>query len=279
MSALDSLLDSLPRIVFVAGKGGVGKTTFAVGLAANFARRGEKTLVVSTDPAAALGDVIGAPVGDEIVIANVDGEHGTMAEVSDPPLVPLVQRSPIIRSDVFFARPPARGDARGDHVERAMQIDQQPRRARRRRVQQLGVEAAIQRPFVGRHVSLLEQAAREDLGVLVPRAVEHPTAAEAAHAAHGRETRREKVKLEMHRVRVHLLFAGVEALEPRVVHVDALEGHLQTEPRRQRARERCLSCADHPRDAEKHSPTYSETAAGSNVETLRRHSTVSVPAA
>ncbi|HEV8446028.1 MAG TPA: ArsA family ATPase [Gemmatimonadaceae bacterium] len=64
MSALDPLLDRLPRIVLVAGKGGVGKTTFAVGLGAAFARRGEKTLVVSTDPAAALGDVIGAPVGD-----------------------------------------------------------------------------------------------------------------------------------------------------------------------------------------------------------------------
>ncbi len=63
MSALDSLLDRLPRITLVAGKGGVGKTTLAVGLGAAFARRGEKTLVVSTDPAAALGDVIGAPVG------------------------------------------------------------------------------------------------------------------------------------------------------------------------------------------------------------------------
>jgi arsenite-transporting ATPase len=63
VTALDSLLDNLPGIVLVAGKGGVGKTTFAVGLGAAFARRGEKTLVVSTDPAAALGDVIGAPVG------------------------------------------------------------------------------------------------------------------------------------------------------------------------------------------------------------------------
>jgi len=63
VSALDALLDDLPGIVLVAGKGGVGKTTFAVGLGAAFARRGEKTLVVSTDPAAALGDVIGAPVG------------------------------------------------------------------------------------------------------------------------------------------------------------------------------------------------------------------------
>jgi arsenite-transporting ATPase len=63
VSALDSLLGTLPGIVLVVGKGGVGKTTFAVGLGAAFARHGEKTLVVSTDPAAALGDVIGAPVG------------------------------------------------------------------------------------------------------------------------------------------------------------------------------------------------------------------------
>ena len=63
MSALESLLDRLPRVTLVVGKGGVGKTTCAVGIAAAFARHGDKTLVVSTDPAAALGDVIGAPVG------------------------------------------------------------------------------------------------------------------------------------------------------------------------------------------------------------------------
>ncbi|HEY9228393.1 MAG TPA: ArsA family ATPase, partial [Gemmatimonadaceae bacterium] len=46
----------------VVGKGGVGKTTCAAGLAAHFAKRGERTLLVSTDPAAALADVIGADV-------------------------------------------------------------------------------------------------------------------------------------------------------------------------------------------------------------------------
>ncbi|HTK52162.1 MAG TPA: TRC40/GET3/ArsA family transport-energizing ATPase [Gemmatimonadaceae bacterium] len=63
MSALDTLLDALPRITLVVGKGGVGKTTCAVGIAASFAARGERTLIVSTDPAAALADVIGSPVG------------------------------------------------------------------------------------------------------------------------------------------------------------------------------------------------------------------------
>ena len=62
MSGFASLLDGLPRATLVVGKGGVGKTTSAAAIAAAFARRGERTLLVSTDPAAALADVIGAPV-------------------------------------------------------------------------------------------------------------------------------------------------------------------------------------------------------------------------
>lgn len=64
MSALDALLDRLPRTTLVVGKGGVGKTTVACGLAAHFARRDENTLLLSTDPAAALANVLGAPVGE-----------------------------------------------------------------------------------------------------------------------------------------------------------------------------------------------------------------------
>jgi arsenite-transporting ATPase len=62
VSAFDALLDQLPRTSLIVGKGGVGKTTCAVAIAASYARRGERTLLVSTDPAAALSDVIGAPV-------------------------------------------------------------------------------------------------------------------------------------------------------------------------------------------------------------------------
>jgi len=63
VSALDALLDRLPRTTLVAGKGGVGKTTCALGIAVAFARRRERTLLVSTDPAAGLGDILAAPVG------------------------------------------------------------------------------------------------------------------------------------------------------------------------------------------------------------------------
>ncbi|HEY4219263.1 MAG TPA: ArsA family ATPase [Gemmatimonadaceae bacterium] len=62
MTAANELLARLPRTSLIVGKGGVGKTTCAVAVAAHFARRGERALVVSTDPAAALGNVIGSIV-------------------------------------------------------------------------------------------------------------------------------------------------------------------------------------------------------------------------
>ncbi|MFG6147140.1 ArsA family ATPase [Halobacillus sp. B23F22_1] len=45
------------KILFVGGKGGVGKSTSSAALAVAYARAGHKTLVVSTDPAHNLGDI------------------------------------------------------------------------------------------------------------------------------------------------------------------------------------------------------------------------------
>ncbi|WGL16942.1 ArsA family ATPase [Microbulbifer bruguierae] len=47
------------RLLFVGGKGGVGKTSVAAGLATIAARSGKRTLLVSTDPAHNLGDLFG----------------------------------------------------------------------------------------------------------------------------------------------------------------------------------------------------------------------------
>lgn len=65
MSALDPLLDALPRWILVAGKGGVGKTTCAAAIAARSAARARQTLLLSTDPARSLGGALGASVGVE----------------------------------------------------------------------------------------------------------------------------------------------------------------------------------------------------------------------
>lgn len=47
------------RVVLVTGKGGVGKTTSAAALGVAAARDGLRTLLLSTDPAHSLGDVLG----------------------------------------------------------------------------------------------------------------------------------------------------------------------------------------------------------------------------
>jgi arsenite-transporting ATPase len=51
------------RIIYVGGKGGVGKTTVAAAVALRFADQGKRVLVVSTDPAHSLGDVFKTEIG------------------------------------------------------------------------------------------------------------------------------------------------------------------------------------------------------------------------
>jgi len=60
---VDQLFDR--HIIFVGGKGGVGKTTTAGALALMAAESGRSTLLVSTDPAHSLGDVFDTQIGNE----------------------------------------------------------------------------------------------------------------------------------------------------------------------------------------------------------------------
>jgi len=51
------------KLIMLAGKGGVGKTTCSAAMAFHFARRGEKTLLISSDPTPSLSDIFELEVG------------------------------------------------------------------------------------------------------------------------------------------------------------------------------------------------------------------------
>ena len=55
----------MSRVLLFTGKGGVGKTTCAAATALACAQRGQRTLVLSTDPAHSLADAVDRPLGPE----------------------------------------------------------------------------------------------------------------------------------------------------------------------------------------------------------------------
>lgn len=71
-----------PKNLFFTGKGGVGKTTTAVASAIVLADRGKRVLLVSTDPASNLDEVLGVALSAEP--AQVPGVPGLFASNVDP---------------------------------------------------------------------------------------------------------------------------------------------------------------------------------------------------
>lgn len=68
------LLDPATRVLFFTGKGGMGKTTLACATAVGLAARGRRVLLVSTDPASNLDEVLETPLGDEPrPVAGIEG--------------------------------------------------------------------------------------------------------------------------------------------------------------------------------------------------------------
>ncbi|MBU8906462.1 ArsA family ATPase [Desertibacillus haloalkaliphilus] len=53
------------KVIFVGGKGGVGKSTSASALAMSAAKQGKRTLLVSTDPAHNIGDIFHTKIGSK----------------------------------------------------------------------------------------------------------------------------------------------------------------------------------------------------------------------
>jgi arsenite-transporting ATPase len=74
--------NGLRRTLFFTGKGGVGKTVASCVTAVWLARQGYKTLLLTTDPAAHLGDVLDSPVGD--VVTAIGGQPNMWAVKIDP---------------------------------------------------------------------------------------------------------------------------------------------------------------------------------------------------
>ena len=51
-------IDDGVSLLFVGGKGGVGKTSVSAAIAQRWSREGGRVLIVSTDPAHSLGDAV-----------------------------------------------------------------------------------------------------------------------------------------------------------------------------------------------------------------------------
>lgn len=104
------------KVVFIGGKGGVGKTTLASALALRCQQRGERVLIISTDPAHSLADAFAQPIGDETVTLlpgldalEINPDHEVIAHVER-----------VTQSMKRFARPDMFAE-----IERQLRLTQQ----------------------------------------------------------------------------------------------------------------------------------------------------------
>ncbi|MDA8203310.1 MAG: TRC40/GET3/ArsA family transport-energizing ATPase [Chloroflexi bacterium] len=105
-AALATLVpDDRARTIFFAGKGGVGKTVVSCATAVWLARAGQRTLLVTTDPAAHIGDVLGTTVGT--APAPVESVPGLWAARVDAKAAAVAYTERIIADAVARGRSPA----------------------------------------------------------------------------------------------------------------------------------------------------------------------------
>jgi arsenite-transporting ATPase len=87
-------LDRAPRNLFFTGKGGVGKTSVACATAISLADRGARVLLVSTDPASNLDEVLETPLSAEP--RAVEGVPGLFALNIDPEAAAKAYRERVV---------------------------------------------------------------------------------------------------------------------------------------------------------------------------------------
>ncbi len=91
------------NLTVLVGGGGVGKTTTSAALALAGARRGERVLVVTVDPARRLADALGVELGSELTRVSIDG-------VEFDAIMPDPRRAVGQFAGWLFTTDPARGE-------------------------------------------------------------------------------------------------------------------------------------------------------------------------
>jgi arsenite-transporting ATPase len=91
---ISNLVDKATRFLFFTGKGGVGKTSLACATAIALADRGRKVLLVSTDPASNLDEVLGRELSSQAI--NIPGVPNLQALNIDPEQAAHAYREKIV---------------------------------------------------------------------------------------------------------------------------------------------------------------------------------------
>lgn len=94
-SAIETLAAEATRVLFFTGKGGVGKTSVACAVSVALADAGRRVLLVSTDPASNLDEVLATALSDEP--RPVDGVPGLHAMNIDPEVAAATYRESMVR--------------------------------------------------------------------------------------------------------------------------------------------------------------------------------------
>ncbi|MGQ9684484.1 MAG: TRC40/GET3/ArsA family transport-energizing ATPase [Anaerolineae bacterium] len=103
------------RTLFFAGKGGVGKTALSCVTAVWLARHGYRTLLLTTDPATHIGDVLEQPVGDDV--SPVAGVDDLWAVQIDPKAAAEAYKARILEEARQQGRPPESLRAMAEELE------------------------------------------------------------------------------------------------------------------------------------------------------------------